>query len=633
MPSDPHAEPGGNPPAPEPGPPGPPPAPDIRGQEPAWPGTPDRPGALDDPGAADGTEGPDDPGPAPDGTGWQFDPPDTTPHRLTARALASGISLRSIVYLIPALYVMSDDSAPRALIILVVLGLGALVVAIRLLTWLRFHWGFDGRVVRTTHGIVWHRERALDVKRIQQVEITQPLLHQVLGTAVLQVETASDNSGSEIQMNGIDADLAQDLRSAIIRARRRALDRPTGGAASGAAATDATTGTTSEQEGVGVAPAAAATPTAPEAPARVLLKPSFAELAKHALTGASLFTLPAVVAAVGQFLLEFVNEDIEQVGETATQVARGLQVGVVVLVLVTLVAGVAVAIAGTVLRFWNVQLARQGNDLRLTRGLTTRTTTTIPLHRLQVVTWSQNWVRRFFDAGSLTLRSAGRGGQPDPNNPQQSVQQAVVPWVTRADLQRVLPELLDRVVDADERVPLQVQAHPTAARRRLRWLWFRGLALGLPLLASAVAALVAARAWSLSPAEVAVLAGAWLAVTGLLAWLLGAAQYRRLGHDVDEDLLVVGRGVLGQTFDWMPLDRLQGVTAMANWFQRRLDVLSLRLKPAGRNDWVLVRDVGAQRGELLGRHLTAVAAGHAGPLATTGDTPNAPPTASSALPS
>ena len=525
--------------------------------------------------------------------GYPPDPPETTPHRLPLRSLLGGLSPQAVWGILPAAIVLRD-MAGLSVLALVVIGL-LLVQAARLVAWSRFHWGFDGHVVRISSGVLWRRLRALDVERIQQVDVQRPLLHQVMGTAVLKVETASEGGETEVRLDGLDNDTATILQAAILAARRRER---------GAAADDADAAIPGPDDPGRAAPGTPATavagarsPAAAHGPPVTILRPGIPDLVRSALTGSSLLVVPLSVLALGEFAFDIFGNDLDEVASEAAR--AGARLGYVTLALIVLVVGVIGAVITILLRDWDIELVREGDDLRLSRGLLTKHAATIPLHRLQVVQYRQNWLRRAMGAGTLVLRSAGGG------NPQDTTSTVSIPWVTQAQLPDVLAQVLATSVRTRDDLPDDLQAHPPAARRRLVWRWLRGLGLVWlgALAAGVVAGVDTTVGWG-------ALVGGGLLVVGGGAWALGTAQYERLGHALTPRVVRVAGGVIGATSDWMPLGRLQGVQGVANVFQRRLDLASVQLSPAGRgNTPVTITDVATDTASRLAEDFTLVAAG------------------------
>lgn len=64
-------------------------------------------------------------------------------------------------------------------------------------------------------------------------------------------------------------------------------------------------------------------------------------------------------------------------------------------------------------RLYDFRLTRRGQDLRITYGLFTRVTATIPVGRIQTLTVHQGWLHRRFRRASIRVETAG-GRQARP---------------------------------------------------------------------------------------------------------------------------------------------------------------------------------------------------------------------------
>lgn len=482
------------------------------------------------------------PPPAPPPSGW--DPRDTAPRQLSPLSMLAGIDPRSLVF--GAVAILS--AGPGALVIVPVV---AVVAVVQLLQWQAFRYGFDGEVVRVQQGVLQRRTRSIDVARIQQVEVDQPLLHRLTGLAVLRLETASEGGETEVELNGVTLEEAEALRAAL---------RP----AAAAARADVDGG-----------------PTAPEVATETVLEVPHAHLALSAVTGAQLLALPAALAVLSQTVFDLGAE--EDVGQTVVGIAQGG--GLAILVLLGAVVAFVAAVVAAVVRDGGYRVAVRGDDLVITRGLLTTRETVLPRHRVQVVEVRQNWLRRALGVATIHVRSAGGGAARDDAR---RIQVPLVP--TGIELDRLLEAVLPGRPHSS-----QFRSHPPAARRRSMvraTLRFAVLAVPLALVAAGLA--VAAGVEGLEALTVpwqvpAVLAGLLL----LAGPPLGLAEYGHLAHALGDRVLASRHGALGVTTAFAPLRRLQGVTQTDSPFQRRLDLASVtgHLAGGGATTSVVVLDV------------------------------------------
>lgn len=478
--------------------------------------------------------------------------------------MVAGVDPRGLVFGAIALV-----SAGPAAIVLVI---GAAVfLAVRFLQWQRFRYGFDGSVVRVQQGVLQQRTRSIDVARIQQVEIDQPLLHRLVGLAVLRLETASEGGQTEVELNGVALGDAERLRAAL---------RPAASAAR-AAAGDADA-------------------TAAPAPTTTVLEVPTGHLALSAITGVQLLALPAALAVLAETVMDVGAED--DIGQTVVGLARGGSVALLVLLGAAIVVGAAVVAA--ILRDGNYRVDLRGDDLVIRRGLLTTRETVLPRHRVQVVEVRQNWLRRALGVGAVHVRSAGGGAASD------DARRIQVPLVRQGpELDGLLAAILpDRPRDGAFR------SHPPAARRRavVRTTLRFGL-VAFPLAMVALTLYVAPEAFGGDLPQVswtlpAVAAGVAL----LLGPALGLAEYGHLAHALGDAVVASRHGALGVTTAFAPLARLQGVTRTDSPFQRRLHLASVHghLAGAGATTTIVVLDVdGDTAGRLFGDLTVAASKG------------------------
>ena len=475
--------------------------------------------------------------------------------------MIAGIDPRSIVFGVIAI----ASAGPAAFVILPVL---AIVAVVQVLQWRAFRYGFDGAVVRVHQGVLQRRTRSIDVGRIQQVEVDQPLVHRVLGLAVLRLETASEGGQTEVELDGVTLEEAEHLRAAL---------RPVAGTTTAGATT----------AGVGA-------PTPPPERGRTVLEVPTGLLALSAVTGAQLLALPAALAVFAEAAFDFGAED--DIGETVVGLAQGS--GIALLVLGVAVLAFGAAVVATVLRDGGYRVELRGDDLRIRRGLLTTRETVLPRHRVQVVEVRQNWLRRALGMATVHVRSAGGGAARD------DARRIQVPLV------RVGPDL-DRLLDAllaDRPAAASFRTHPPAARRRsMTRATLRFAAVALPLALTAVAFAVTDDL-TIVPWQVPAAVAAALVLAGPP---LGLAEYGHLAHAVGGEVVASRHGALGVTTSFAPLARLQGVTQTDSPFQRRLGLASVRghLAGAGATTSLVVLDVDRDTAARLRGTLTDAAAG------------------------
>jgi putative membrane protein len=479
-----------------------------------------------------------------------------------------GVDLRQLVQAI-VFPVFATFAAGRALTIGFLVLVGVIGLAIRLLAWQRFTFSFDGEVLRVEEGILSRNQRALDVARIQQVEIDRAWIHRVLGLASLRVETAGSSSDVEVELRVIPAADAEALRQAVRESKALVTGAPVG-----------LDGTTRD-------------PEAAETPHEILHVPA-GHVVLAAVTGVRLLVLPAVLAGalqlVGQNTTEAVDDAIGLLGDIGLVGPDGLQAptlgaGLTIAGLV-LVASAVTAIVVGLLRDANYRVTRIGDDLHVSRGLLSTRDSVLPLRRVQLVDVQRNWLRRLLGFAAVRIHSAGGSGAAD--------RRVMVPLLHDDAIDPLLRAVMPGVPGVPDLV-----GHPPMAMRRAVFRWTRP------------AAVVAAVLWLLpvlTPFEPAD-ALRWVALGAVVvAGLLGIVEYRQLAHGLTDRVVARRRGALSISTSLAPVVKVQAASTRANLFQRRLGLATVTAHVAGPGGDVEVLDTSAGAAAALQARLTEHAA-------------------------
>ena len=495
------------------------------------------------------------------------------PRRLHPASVVLGVNLRQLIqaFLFPAAatFAAGGRTMLAALILVGIIGL-----IVRVLAWQRFHYSFDGEVLRVSEGVLSRNHRALDVARIQQVEIDRSLVQRLLGLAALRVETAGSSSEVEVELRVVPEPEALALRTAVRESKRQVTGAAPVGDPNG---------------GDGQKP-----------PSQVVLRVPLRHVVLGAVTGVRLLVFPAVIAGAFQFLGQATDEWIDEAisflleegvvapggGVPGLTLGTGLLVAGVVLLL-SLVTAVVVGI----LRDARFRIERIDDDLHVSRGLLSTRDSVLPLRRIQLVQVQRNWIRRPLGYGSVRILSAGGSGDAD--------RRVTVPLLPDADVPGLLREVYPGIDGAPE-----LTGHPRPAVRRAIFRWLRSVSLPL--------AAIWLIPWPLLEAgRVPALALLPLAV------VLGVVEYRHLAHGVGERIVASRQGALSVTTSLAPLVKVQAVSTRANFFQRRLGLATVHAHVAGPGGDVEVLDCGAGRARELQALLTRHAAN---PIAIEPDT-------------
>ncbi len=388
--------------------------------------------------------------------------------------------------------------------------------------------------VELRRGLLGRKVLTARLDRVRAVELTSTPIHRVLGLAKVEIGTASGarSDDHDFALDGLPLPHAREMRATLLHRTGAAAVPDTG--ASGQLPGD-------------LPPAGL--------PDVVLqrLDPGWVRYAP--LTSSGNVIAAGLLALAGQ-ALEAVNIDV-----TSADRLQGLLTGLsLALVLGTVVVGFLVlgavfAVLGYLVSNWGYVLSRDAHarSFHVRRGLFTNTETSLELRRVRGLEVAEPLGLRLAGAARLTAVVTGvtRGERGRTQ---------LVPPAPRDVVHRVGADLLGEATALD----LPLTAHGPAARRRR---FTRALAGGLAPAALVVVLCLTGGLpwWVLLPALVPV----------PFALLLAADRYRRLGHGLTEDHLVVRSGSLRSRRAVLQRDGIIGWNVQQSWFQRRAGLATL----------------------------------------------------------
>lgn len=417
--------------------------------------------------------------------------------------------------------------------------------------------------LRVRSGILSRDQRVIPYGRIQQVDHRQKLVYQMLGLAVVHIDTAAEAGQTSIVVDALPVAEAERLRSTILE-RRQSARSPAPTFAPGADH-----------------PPVPATASAPS----TLLSIPDGRLALAGATGTGLAAALLVLLWPIAFLLDAGLVSEEQVTIAAEEASRttvspGLVLAgaLALLLVVPIAAGVL-----SIVQWHGYQLAASDEDLLVRHGLFDVRRLTIPRRRVQQVTLLDNPLRRRLGLVAIRLHSAASGGDGRGVAGGGNVLQ--IPLVDRDAAGRLLTELM-----GDERwQPQPVSPRPEAARRR-------AILRRCAVLVAAASPIVLL-AWPFGLVALAV---------GLLGVPWGEAAHRRAGFATTDSTATLAAGVLLHREDVVALERLQSSHTTSSPFQRRVGLATLHLDVAGAKRAPSLYDMGADDADRRRRTLDPV---------------------------
>ena len=259
---------------------------------------------------------------------------------------------------------------------LIVLGLAIAVAIFSAVGWWNTGYHVVGRELRITEGLIWRRNRAIPLDRLQAVEVRRPLLAQLTGLAELRLEVVG-GSKAEAPLAYLTLQNANALRGRLL-----ALSGRTAAASAVPGSADSADSAVAE-------------------PPPLYRVRNTDLLVSQLLTPQSFFLPLGVAWVITQFVME---GSWTFIGIAST---------------VTAMAGVILQPIRRVLRDWNFRLIR-GERLLLHYGLVETRSQVVPPHRVQAVqvTWpflwrAKRWLHLSLDVAGLSRPESGDNQSSD----------------------------------------------------------------------------------------------------------------------------------------------------------------------------------------------------------------------------
>jgi len=442
-------------------------------------------------------------------------------------------------------------------LVFILLFVGAAVgISLQVVAYLHYRYRLTPDELLIVHGILFRKERVIPRSRIQNVDLRSGIVQRIVGTTSARIETAGGQ--------GTEASLHVVSREEGVRLRQLLVEAPPQRAATVAPASDAAAVAALEGE-------ATVAPPSPQSPAvehRVGVldlviagaTANRAGLLVGALLGGDIFL---DIAPTDWILRRVLPPELLEPGAAAESLYRTAQqsvstflLGVFLLAIFFILAGWAVSVAASVVRYFDFCLKEHPGELEVSYGLFTRREKGFRRSRVQNVQIEEPILRRWLRLASLSVRTAGYG----PGVKQEDREETLTPIARHDEITRYMAAVYP---DLDWESVQWRRSHPRARRRLFLRRAAAVLAVTLPLAAF------------VDPVWLSLLVGL------IPAWLLAAAHYRHLGHARVGPYLLVREGFWTRRTHIIPIKKIQALHLKQTPFQRRLHLATLSVETAG----------------------------------------------------
>ena len=314
----------------------------------------------------------------------------------------------------------------------------------------------DGELV-VTEGFIFRRVRTVPVRRIQNMDLVQSLIHRIFKVAEVKIETAS-GSEAEATLRVLTLEQIKALRNEIFgkkqiaqnaagqsRVGNTALGHPTNELQSEQFASESLP---SGEAAFSVSDVATNQPRSHvQTPSQSILKIPTSWLVKAGLcSNRGLILVGVAIGALAQVepweYIDFnwINNNLPGF---LKQAPRGQQtiVTIIAIAIAVLIFLRVFGVAWYILRFSGYQLSRFGEDLRISCGLFTKVSATVPRRRIQFISIHRPFFYRYFGLAAIKIETAGGAAIQSEDAAASVARSWFVPAIPYEKVNQVLSEL------------------------------------------------------------------------------------------------------------------------------------------------------------------------------------------------
>jgi putative membrane protein len=443
------------------------------------------------------------------------------------------------------------------------------------LSYLRFGYRIHGERIDVRKGVLHRETLNVEFDRIQNVSVLEPFYLRPFRKAVVGIDTAG-SSGKEIRLPGLALEEAQAVRQQLVANRTRPAAEPS--------------------------EVADTLLDAPDNTGRVLIRLTRRDVVIAGLTANFMLWAAVAIGTVfgaGETAERFIdwlvnNLQLREAADAVRAEGGGLLLGALTagFVLFALAMLPVISMIGALFRYDGYTLTRDGDRFRRTSGMLSKHDDSVRQHKIQAVSWRQNFMAKLFGRINLQVRQASAGVSAEQQAGLGASAAFDVPSLRPADAARVTAEFLPGS-RAEDGV-------------------FTGVDRGRYLLVVSITPLLILIAPSLS---LSLALSGWFA----LIWPVGALItlwivdrcWRMTGWALDRDTVMFRKGFIGSRTTLFPLFKVQRVDLVQTPSQRRRGLAHLTLHLASHSvtmPWMNVEDAQTLRDLALYRAESAAEA-------------------------
>ncbi len=475
--------------------------------------------------------------------------------RLHATSLIFDLLAHGRTYLVPAAFGLlgAAQGDLTLLIISAMIFVPAFLVSV--FRYFTFRYIIQSDKLIVTSGLIFRNVRTVPVTRIQNIDFVQNPLHRIMNVAEVKIETASGNK-PEATLRVLSMDKMEELRKAVFELQSKHSASP------------ALTVEGENANSTGLAEAGydlrADDAAAEENETTTLLQVPTVWLIKAGLaSNRGLIMVGVLIGAYFQFDrsshfdIGWIQAMLPQNVSTWTIVAATIGGLILALILLRLL-----GIGWFILRFHGYKLIGRGDDLRISCGLFTRVSATVPRGRIQFISIHRSLIMRMLGMASIRIETAGGAGNSNENASESVSKRWFVPAIPEHQVAGLISVLRPGLIWDESKLDFK-SLSSRAGRRLSRLAAVHSILIGL-------VGLAVTRPWG------------WVAGIVFLPLLLmwAAKKAKAMRYARTENGVVYRSGVLNRKISVTFFEKIQTLSLEQSPFDRRWKMASLSVDTA-----------------------------------------------------
>ena len=323
--------------------------------------------------------------------------------------------------IIPAVLALFGAANGRYTFVVIAAVIFVLSIVSAVFRYLTLRYRIQNGELTVQSGLIFRKRRKIPTSKIQNIDLVQNILHRIFGVAEVRIETASGTE-PEATLRVLSLKQVALLREKVKSAAPPSADLRTADS-TGAAMADSPAATIEEILKI---------------PLSWLIKAGLASNRGMVLIG---FLLGLFYQNVPdeERALENVKDQIKGLQGFLPEFDSGWQfwliaaAAFVVLMLLVRLLGVG----WFLLRFFGYRLSRVGDDFKISCGMLTKVSATVPLRRIQFISIHRSMIMRWFGLASIRIETAGGAGNAEDATTAVS-KRWFIPVVPESEIERLM---------------------------------------------------------------------------------------------------------------------------------------------------------------------------------------------------